>query len=358
MGIALAQLVVGEAALVAPGQKHAGEHAGRARRGGGHDDAHAPVGLQGRQGVLGRPGPPGDTTRTVPGIGVFQGRPQFRRLAADEAAHGGLRVCPRARWRRLPVAFQNAIEMPASMPASVPCLAHSASSRARKAWAMVTCCRARTAPEAPRRMRSPGAANRSSASSGTGTSSPSPAQVAGTTRALMMSGWSDQKLAHARMPRRYRSQGPCRRRRALRRAVAGSRVAMFTPQPARQRRRCGRARPRSSRWRTTTLVRSPGDVHVDAVDTPNDRRAAPDGDAPHLQGAPLAALAADVHGVGVRHLGGRVPDYVPPARRPPSRRAKASAHARVVGRKPQDAGHQRLVGAVAGSRWRRRSRTG
>lgn len=30
-------------------------------------------------------------------------------------------------------------------------------------------------------------------------------------------------------------------------------------------------------------------------------------------------------------------------------RAKASAHARVVGRKPQDAGHQRLVGAVAGS---------
>ena len=84
---------------------------------------------------------------------------------------------------------------------------------------------------------------------------------------------------------------------------------MLMPQPA-STPAMWASTPRSSRWCTTTLVRSP----VMSTSMPLMRRmtAAPpaDGDAPHLQGAPLAALAADVHGVGVRHLGGRVPDDV------------------------------------------------
>ena len=73
-----------------------------------------------------------------------------------------------------------------------------------------------------------------------------------------------------------------------------------------------------------------GDVHVDAVDAPDDRSAAADGDAPHFQGAPLAALAADVHGVGVGHLGGRVPDDFH-LHAGGLRQGEGVGHARVVG---------------------------
>ena len=100
-----------------------------------------------------------------------------------------------------------------------------------------------------------------------------------------------------------------------------------------------------------------GDVHVDAVDAPDDRRAAPDGDAPHLQGAPLAALAADVHGVGVRHLGGRVPDDVH-LHAGGLRQGEGVGHARVVGRKAPGCRPPAPCRCRGRSRWRRRSRTG
>lgn len=52
--------------------------------------------------------------------------------------------------------------------------------------------------------------------------------------------------------------------------------------------------------------------------------------------------------LGCAHLGGRVPDDVH-LHAGCLRQGEGVGHARVVGRKPQDAGHQRLVGAVAGS---------
>ena len=96
-----------------------------------------------------------------------------------------------------------------------------------------------------------------------------------------------------------------------------------------------------------------GDAHVDVVDLADDGRAAADALAAHIHRVARGVHDADVDGVGMVVL--RVGQRDEREREPRlARKVEGVADAQVVGGQPQHAGHEGLVGAVAGERVRER----